>query len=111
METKASLKHLRVSPQKARLVIDLIRGAHVERAKNILKLSTKAISRDIEKLLDSAIANAENNNEQDIDKLFVKKAFVDHGPTMKRMRARAQGRGNVIRKRTSHITVILEEKN
>ncbi len=110
MESKAVLKYIRVSPRKARLVIDLIRGRGVENALGTLEFSTKAVSAPISKLLRSAIANAENNMNLDVDKLYVKKAFVDVGPTLKRMRPRAMGRGNAIRKRMSHITIVLDEK-
>jgi large subunit ribosomal protein L22 len=110
MESKAVLKHIRVSPRKARLVIDLIRGKGVETALGTLEFNTKAISAPIATLLKSAIANAENNQNLDVDKLYIKTAFVDGGPTMKRMRPRAMGRGNAIRKRTSHITIVLDEK-
>jgi large subunit ribosomal protein L22 len=109
MEAKAILKHVGVSPQKARLVIDLIRGKRVDTALGVLSLSPKAISRDISKLVKSAVANAENNEKLDIDSLYIKKAFVDAGPITKRMRPRAMGRGNVIKKRSSHITVVLDE--
>ena len=110
METKAVAKYIRVSPQKARLVVDQIRGKNVDTALSTLTFSKKAVSKVVEKVLKSAIANAENNNSLDVDKLYVKKAFVDAGATLKRMRPKAQGRGSVIRKRTSHITVVLEER-
>ena len=110
-EVKSTGKHVKVSPRKTRLVIDLIRGKEIEQALNILVLSDKAVSKTILKILKSAVANAENNFELDVDSLYVKKAFVDQGPTQKRMRARAMGRGNVIRKRTSHITLVVAEKD
>lgn len=110
MESKAVLKYIRVSPRKARLVIDLIRGKRVDSALGTLEFNTKAVSTPIAKLLRSAIANAENNKNLDVDKLYIKSAFVDGGPTLKRMRPRAMGRGNAIRKRTSHITIVLDEK-
>ncbi len=110
MESKAVLKYIRVSPRKARLVIDLIRGRGVETALGTLEFNTKSVSMPVAKLLKSAIANAENNMNLDVDKLYVKKAYVDAGPTLKRMRPRAMGRGNAIRKRTSHITIVLDEK-
>lgn len=110
MEAKATAKYVRVSPQKARLVIDQIRGKKVEEAMNLLAFSTKAVSRDVSKVLKSALANAENNMNLDVDSLYVKAAFVDPGPTLKRMNARAMGRGTLIRKRSSHITVVLDEK-
>ncbi len=110
MEARAVARYVRVSPQKARLVVDLIRGKHVDEALTILAFSRKAVSRTISKVLKSALANAENTMELDVDRLYVKKAYVDQGPTMKRMRPRAMGRANVIKKRSSHITVVLEEK-
>jgi len=110
MEAKASVKYLSVSPQKARLVVDLIRGRNVEEAIVILGHSDRAVARDVSKIVKSALANAENNMNLDVDSLFVKKAFVDQGPTTKRLRARAMGRGNIVRKRSSHITVVLAER-
>lgn len=110
MEAKAISKYVRVSPQKARLVVDLIRGKRIDEAMTILTLNTKAVSRTITKVLKSAVANAENTKKLDVDRLFVKTAFVDQGPPLKRMRARAMGRANVIRKRTSHITIVLDEQ-
>lgn len=110
MEAKAIAKYVRVSPQKARLVVDLIRGKSVEEALGVLDLSRKAVSQTITKVVKSAVANAENTKELDVDSLFVRKAFVDQGPVTKRMRARAMGRGNVIRKRSSHITIVLAEQ-
>ncbi len=109
-EARATSKYIRVSPQKARLVVNMIRGKKVDEALSILTLEKKAVSKPVAKLLKSAVANAENTKELDVDVLFVKKAFVDGGPTTKRMRPRAMGRGNTIRKRTSHITIILEEQ-
>ncbi len=110
MEARAVSKYIRVSPQKARLVVDLIRGKRVDDARTILKLNNKAASRTISKVLESAVANADNTKKLEVDKLFIKRAFVDQGPTLKRMRARAMGRANVIRKRTSHITIVVEEE-
>jgi len=110
MEARASIRYLRVSPQKARLVIDQIRGKKVEEALNILTFSPKAVARDVAKVVKSALANAENNMSLDVDSLYVKTAFVDPGPSLKRMHARAMGRGNLIKKRSSHVTVVLDEK-
>ncbi len=110
MEASATAKYVKVGSQKVRLVIDQIRGKDVSDARTILTLSDKAISRDISKLLDSAVANAENNKELDADNLYIKKAYADQGPTQKRMRPRAMGRGNKILKRSSHITLVLAEK-
>jgi large subunit ribosomal protein L22 len=110
MEVRAVAKYIRMSPQKTRLVVDLVRGVKVEDALSILKLTDKAAARAVSKVLQSAVANAENTTNVDVDGLYVKKAFVDQGPTMKRMRPRAQGRANVIRKRSSHITIVLDER-
>jgi len=110
MEAKAILKYLRVSPQKTRLVVDLIRGKKIDEALTILKFNTKAVSRDITKVVKSAVANAENTKKLDVDRLFVKRAFVDPGPVMKRTYSKAMGRGALIRKRTSHVTIVLDEK-
>ncbi|GMR04881.1 MAG: 50S ribosomal protein L22 [Thermodesulfobacteriota bacterium] len=110
MEAKATSKHIRVSPQKARLVVDLVRGKKVDEALAILAFSKKAVAKTVGKILKSAVANAENTFNLDVDRLYVKTAFVDQGPTLKRMRPRAMGRGAVIRKRSSHITLVLDEK-
>ncbi len=110
METAAKLSYARISPQKCRLVADQIRGLPVEQALQLLAFSTKKASALVKKVLESAIANAEHNDGADIDELKVSKIFVDQGPTLKRMRARAKGRGNRILKRTSHITVMVADK-
>lgn len=110
MRTESSLKHARISAQKARLVADQIRGQKVERALELMEFSNKKASDIIKKILDSAIANAEHNEGADIDELKVAEVCVDEGPTMKRMRARAKGRGNRILKRTSHITVVVADE-
>lgn len=110
METSATAKYVKVGSQKARLVIDQIKGKKVSDAMTILTLSDKAISDDITKLLKSAVANAENNNELDVDNLYIKSAYANQGPTQKRMRPRAMGRGNRILKRSSHLTIVLAEK-
>ena len=110
METAAKLSYARISPQKCRLVADQIRGLPVEQALQLLAFSTKKASTLVKKVLESAIANAEHNDGADIDELKVSKIFVDQGPTLKRMRARAKGRGNRILKRTSHITVMVADK-
>ncbi|MBI5681617.1 MAG: 50S ribosomal protein L22 [Deltaproteobacteria bacterium] len=109
MEAKAILRYLRVSPQKARLVVDMIRGKNIQDAVDILNFTQKACARDVLKLVKSAAANAENTKNMDMDKLYVKKAVVDGGPVMKRVNPKAMGRANTVRKRTSHITVVLEE--
>ncbi|ODN44035.1 50S ribosomal protein L22 [Piscirickettsia litoralis] len=105
MEAVAKLKYARVSPQKVRLVVDQIRGLPVSRALDVLTFSNKQVAQDVKKVLESAIANAEHNEGADVDELKVSKAFVDEGPRLKRMRARAKGRVNIIVKRTCHITV------
>ncbi|MGM0540840.1 MAG: 50S ribosomal protein L22 [Pseudomonadota bacterium] len=110
MQVSATHKFARISPQKARLVVDQIRGKDIETAINILSFSDKKAADLIKAVLNSAIANAENNEGADIDELVVTAASVDAGPIMKRMRARAKGRGNRILKRISHITVTVGEK-
>ena len=107
--TSAKHKFARISPQKARLVADQIRNKPVELALNQLNFSNKKGAHLMKKVLESAIANAEHNDGADIDELKVKAVFVDEGPTLKRMRPRAKGRGNRIMKRTSHITVTVAE--
>jgi len=109
MEAKASLRFIRVTPRKARLVVDVIRGKRAGEALSMLKFMPQHASRVIEKLLRSAIANAEQKNIADVDRLKITSAFVDQGPTMKRVMPRAMGRANVIRKRSSHITLVLGE--
>ena len=109
MEVKAKLKFVRVSPRKAQLVADLVRGKGSEEAVNILTFTKKAAAKIIIKLLKSAIANATQKKNIDIDRLFIKKITVDQGPTMKRFQPRALGRATTIRKRTSHITIVLDE--
>jgi large subunit ribosomal protein L22 len=110
MQAAAKLRFARISAQKGRLVADQIRGLPVEQALNILSFSNKKGADLMKKLLDSAIANAENNEGADIDELKVDSVMVDEGPTMKRIRARAKGRAARILKRTSHFTVIVSDK-
>ncbi len=110
MGTTASLRYARISPQKARLVADQIRGMKVEPALQLLQFSGKKGAAIIKKVLESAIANAEHNDGADIDELKVSTIFVDEGPTQKRIQARAKGRANRILKRTSHIVVAVAEK-
>lgn len=105
MQVNATLKYARISAQKARLVADQVRGKPVAQALQILQFSPKKAAGMIRKVLESAIANAENNNGADIDELKVSAVMVDEGFRMKRWEARAKGRGNRILKRTSHITV------
>ena len=111
MEAKAIAKGVRIAPRKARLVIDLIRGKNVEEADRILSNLNKEASRIIKKVLTSAVANAENNLSLDKNNLYVSQAFVDEGQTLKRMRFGSRGRIDPIKKRTSHITVVVSEKN
>jgi len=110
MESTAKLRYAHLAPQKGRLVADQIRGLPVEQALNILGFSKKKGAELMKKVLDSAIANAENNEGADIDELKVSAVMVDEGPTMKRIRARAKGRASRILKRTSHITVAVSDK-
>jgi large subunit ribosomal protein L22 len=110
MEVKARLRFARISPRKARLVADLVRGKRSEEALNILSFTKKASAKILIKLLKSAIANATQKKTIDIDRLYVKQIMVDQGPTMKRYQARALGRATTIRKRTSHIHIILDER-
>ncbi|WP_249974731.1 50S ribosomal protein L22 [Enterococcus sp. YC2-6] len=107
---KATAKTVRVSRRKSRLVIDLIRGKSVAEAIAILKFTPNKAAGIIEKVLMSAIANAENNFDLDVENLIVSEAFVNEGPTMKRFRPRAKGSASPINKRTSHITVVVSEK-
>lgn len=109
MEAKAILRSARISPQKARLVADQVRGLPVGRATNLLQFSDKKAAHLIKKVLLSAVANAENNLGADVDELKVSRIFVDEGAILKRMHARAKGRGSRISKRTSHITVVVGE--
>ena len=105
MQTQAVLKFVRLSPYKGRLVADMVRGKKVDEAINILKFSNQRAAGIIKKVLDSAIANAENNDGADIDELRVSEILIDQGPTMKRIMPRAKGRADRILKRMSHITV------
>ena len=110
MQAVAKLRHARMSAQKGRLVADQIRGLPVEQALNVLAFSKKKAAEIVKKVVDSAIANAEHNEGADIDELRIATICVDEGPTQKRMRARAKGRGNRILKRSSHITVTVADK-
>ncbi|KXH80795.1 50S ribosomal protein L22 [Sporosarcina sp. HYO08] len=109
-QAKATVRTVRIAPRKVRLVVDLIRGKKVGEAVAILRLTPKAASPVVEKVLNSAIANAEHNYEMNVEDLYVSEVFVDEGPTMKRFRPRAQGRASAINKRTSHITLVVSEK-
>lgn len=110
MESRAAAKYIRVSPRKARLVMDQIRGKSVEEALNALSFSPKKAARILRKLIGSAIANAEQNSKVNVDNLYIRRVFADEGPTLKRFRPRAMGRATRIRKRTCHLTVVLEER-
>ncbi|MGF1730594.1 50S ribosomal protein L22 [Photobacterium kasasachensis] len=110
MEAIAKHRFARISPQKARLVADQLRGKPVAQALEILQFSNKKAADLIKKVLDSAIANAEHNEGADIDDLNVAKIFVDEGPTMKRIMPRAKGRADRILKRSSHITVVVADR-
>ncbi|AIQ49564.1 MULTISPECIES: 50S ribosomal protein L22 [Paenibacillus] len=110
MEAKAHARSVRISARKAKLVVDLIRGKQVGEAIAILRHTPKSASPVVEKLLNSAIANAEHNYSMDVNSLFVSEIFVNQGPTMKRFRPRAMGRASRINKRTSHITLVVSEK-
>jgi len=105
MQTQAVLRFVRLSPQKGRLVADMVRGQPVDQALATLKFSRQRAAGIIRKVLESAIANAENNNGADVDELKVSEIFVDQGPVMKRISPRAKGRADRVLKRTSHITV------
>ncbi|GAB2626126.1 50S ribosomal protein L22 [Paractinoplanes abujensis] len=106
--SRAVAKHVRISPNKARRVINLVRGLPAKEALTVLQFAPQAASEQVYKVLASAIANAENNERLDPDALLVSEAFVDEGPTLKRFRPRAQGRAYRIRKRTCHITIAVE---
>ncbi|MGH9328517.1 MAG: 50S ribosomal protein L22 [Terriglobia bacterium] len=111
MEARATTKYLRVSPQKARLVVDLIRGRRAGEAISILRFTKKRVTREVEKTLRSAIANAEERSEHvDVDELVVSKAFVNEGPRTKRVRPAPMGRAYRYQRRTSHITVVVETR-
>ena len=110
MEATAKLSTLRVTPQKTRLVADLIRGKGVQEAEDILRYTSKRSAKPMLKLLQSAKANAVNNHDMFEDELVVSKIMVDEGPTLKRYLPRARGRADMLRKRTCHITITLEER-
>jgi large subunit ribosomal protein L22 len=110
METRACTRHVRIAPQKARLVVDLIRGKRVEDAIGILEFNARRASRVIAKTLKAAIANAETTQNLDVDRLYVKAAFVDAAGTQKRFLPRAHGRATRIVKRSSHVTIVVDER-
>ena len=109
METTADAKYIRISPQKARLVADIIRGMNADKAITTLRFMPKKAARIIKKVLESAVANANQTDSIDVDTLYVKKVFIDGGPMLKRFSPRAMGRATRILKRTSHITVVVDE--
>lgn len=109
-QAKAIAKYIRISPRKARAVIDLIRGKAVAEAFAILKFTPHKATESINKVLKSAVANAEHNYEMNADALVVREAYIDAGPTLKRVMPRARGRADVIKKRSSHITIVVSEK-
>ncbi|MFD0902270.1 50S ribosomal protein L22 [Actinomadura sediminis] len=111
MEARAQARYIRVTPRKARRVVDLIRGLPAAEAQAVLRFAPQAASEPVGKVLASAIANAEHNFKLDSDTLVVSRAWVDEGPTLKRFRPRAQGRAYRINKRTSHITVVVESRD
>lgn len=110
MEAKAIAKYVRVSPRKAGQVCGLVRGKNVDEALAILKFTPRGAAADIAKVIKSAKANAENNHEMNVENLYVASIVANQGPTIKRFMPRAQGRATMIRKRTSHIEVVLKEK-
>ncbi len=110
METRAISRFVRISPRKVRQVVDLIRGKKIEEALAILRFSPQRATEAVTKAVKSAAANAENNHQMDRDELFVKACYVDQGPTLKRFKPRAMGRADVMRRRTSHITVVVGDK-
>ena len=110
MEARAVSRHLRIGPQKARLVVDMIRGKSVGEALMILDFIPKKAARLVTKTLKSVIANAENTQRVDIDRLYVRRVTVDGGATLKRFLPRAHGRATSIRKRSSHITILVDER-
>jgi large subunit ribosomal protein L22 len=110
MESNAVARYIRVSPRKVRLIMDEIRGRRVAEALNMLTFTPQKGGKILKKLINSAVANAQQNSGTDVDKLFIKKIFADEGPTLKRFSPRAQGRATRILKRTCHLTVVLNDK-
>lgn len=110
MEVRATGKYIRISPRKAKKVVDLIRGKPVTEAMNILSFTRKWSARQVEKILKSAIANAENNFGMNSDILYVRRALVNTGPAFKRIKPRARGRADLIRRRTLHVTIVLDNE-
>jgi large subunit ribosomal protein L22 len=110
MNARAQAKYIRQSPYKVRRVLDLVRGLPVADARDVLTLTNRRATDPVLKVLDSAVANAEHNLAMDAEELFVTEAFADEGPTLKRWRPKARGRANRIRKRTSHITIVVGDR-
>jgi len=110
MKSSAVAKYVRISPRKVRLIMDEVRGKKVEEALSLLTFAPQKGARLLKKLIDSAVANAQHNTDVDVDNLYIEKIFADEGPVLKRFRPRAMGRATRIRKRSSHMTVILDEK-
>ncbi|MBU0476388.1 MAG: 50S ribosomal protein L22 [Bacteroidetes bacterium] len=110
MEARAVGRRIRISPQKARLVADVVRGMDVDKAVTTLKFMPKKGALILRKVIESAVANATQDDQIDVDNLYIKKIFIDGGPSFKRIRPRAMGRATGIIKRTSHITVVLDEE-
>ncbi len=111
MKVKAQARYVRQSPYKVRRVLDLVRGLPVEEAEHVLRLTQRGATEPVAKVLKSAVANAEHNHALDAEELVVSEAFADEGPTLKRYRPRARGRATQIRKRTSHITIIVSDRD
>ena len=111
MEIKAVSKYMRISPQKVRRLVDAVKGKPVEKGLDILKFMPQKAAKIVEKTMRSAVANADQNPDVDVDSLIIQNIIADQGPTLKRFRARARGRGTRILKRTTHVTVILTEES
>ena len=109
METRAVARFVRISPQKIRLVMDQVRGKKIQEALNMLSFAPQKGASMLKKLINSAVANVQQDSNIDVDSLYIKRVYADEGPTLKRWRPRAQGRATRIRKRVSHLTVILDE--
>ena len=110
METRASARYVRISPQKIRLIMSQVRGKKIEEALDMLAFSPKKGARILKKLINSAVSNIEQHSSVDFDLYYIKRVYADEGPTLKRWRPRARGRATKIRKRSSHLTVILDER-
>ena len=110
MQVQARLRHYRVAPRKARLVTDMIKGMDVSRAIDTLQVTQKKCAPAVRKLVQSAVANADQRGDMDLDALYIARAYVDEGPTMRRFQPRAMGRATRINKRTSHITIVLDDE-